>query len=605
MCYANASETKRLENKLGEVSGMAGKRELVKEKKPKKSSKFWLIPTVAAALAVSGYAGFCVAASTSDVINPHTLILGSDVGGLTRSEAAQTLTPTLERLRLESGVHATLENGEDAAYLTYDELGVTFSAAALAEEAYGSGHSGNPLADGWSLLRAALGAQTAVIPEPDAGWQADAAERLADASDLPASDFSYAVGKNALTLTKARDGRDVDRYTLQTRLGDADADEFGSRYVSLPYTAISARRGDLGALSESLGGEMTNARYDAETQSIIPERAAINFNVQQAQMLLDAAAPGAQVTVPATEETPSVTAQELQEVLFRDVLSTYTTRVSGSAGRRANVKLTAELTNGTVLNSGEEFNYFEVAGPFTAANGYKPAPGYLNGKTVDMDGGGACQCSSTIYAASLLANLEIVARTAHGFASDYIGLGLDATVANGGPDFILRNNTPYPIKIEAVYSADHRLTVNILGTKTDETTVKMRTVVLSSTPYQEEVYESDEVAPGERRVEQTPYTGYVADTYREIFDKDGKLISSTFETRSRYKSRNRVVLVAPGELEASGGGDAAVTEPEPEPAPEPAPEPERPPTEIPGVTELIPIDEQLSNLGEHEEGADV
>ena len=603
-------------NKLGEVSGMAGKREIVKEKKPGKMSKWWLVPAVAAAVAVSGYGGFCVAASMNDTINPNTLVFGSDVGGLTRSEAERTLTPALERLRLESGVHATLENGEDAAYLTYDELGVTFNAAALAEEAYGSSHSGNPLTDGWNLLRAALGVHTTVTPEPDAGWQAGAAERLADASDLPASDFSYAVGDNELTLTKARDGRDVDRNTLQTRLGDAAADESGSRYVNLPYTAIAARQGDLNALSASLGGEMANARYDAETQTIIPERPAFNFNVQQAQMLLDAAAPGEQVTVPATAETPTVTAEELEKVLFRDVLSTYTTRVNGAVGRRANVRLTAERVNGIVLNSGEEFNYFEVAGPFTGANGYKPAPGYLNGKTVDMDGGGACQCSSTIYAAVLHANLEIVARTAHGFASDYIGLGLDATVANGGPDFIFRNNTPYPIKIEAVYSDDHRLTINLLGTKTDDTTVKMRTVVISSTPYTEEVREDESVAPGERRVEQTPYTGYVADTYREIFDKDGKLISSTFETRSRYKARNRIVLVAPGELEAAAGGGVPAEEeqtpapeqpsepvPAPDPAPEPTPEPL--PPEIPGGISPTPIDEQIGNLGERGEGAEV
>ena len=596
---------------------MAGKREIVKEKKPKKAPKYWLIPAVAAAVIAGGYAGFCVAASTNDAINPNTLVFGRDVGGLTRSEATQTLTPVLDRLRLESGVHATLENGEDAAYLTYDELGVTFSAATLAEEAYDSSHSGNPLADGWNLLRAALGARTAVTPEPDDGWQAGAAERLADASNLPASDFSYAVGDNALTLTKARDGRDVDRDTLQTRLSDTVADESGARYVSLPYTVIAARQGDLNALSESLGGEMANARYDAETQSIIPERPALNFNVQQAQMLLDAAAPGAQVTVPATEETPTVTAQELQAVLFRDVLSTYTTKVSGTVGRRSNVRLTAERSNGIVLNNGEVFNYYEVAGPFSAANGYQPAPGYLNGKTVDMDGGGACQCSSTIYAAALHANLEIVARTAHGFASDYIGLGLDATVANGGPDFIIRNNTPYPIKIEAIYNANNSLTVNILGTKTDDTTVKMRTVVLSTTPYEEEVYENAEVAPGERRVEQKPYTGYVADTYREIFDKNGKLISATFETRSRYKARNRIVFVAPGELEAAAGGDVPpaepgpettpdpTPEPVPEPAPEPTPEPEPLPSEIPGGIDPTPIDEQIGNLGERAEGAEV
>jgi vancomycin resistance protein YoaR len=541
---------------------MTGKRELKREHTP----KLWLIPTVAVGAVVAAYAGFCIAAAASGEINPNTTIGGHDVGGLTCKEAEVALKPTLDRLRLQSGVHATLETGEDAAFLTYDELGVTFNAQSLVEEAYESSHSGNPLTDGWELLCSSLGKSTAVTPQPEPGWQKTAAERLADASDLDASDFSYAAGDSSLTLTKARNGRDVDRAALQARLGDAKADADGARSVLLPYTVVYADQGDLNELNRQLGGEMSNARYDAETKTIVPERPALNFNVTQAQQLLDAAAPGEQVTVPAKASNPEVTAAELEKVLFRDVLGTYTTRVGGAAGRKANVRLTAQRVNGTVLNSGEEFNYYDLTGPFTKANGYQSAPGYLQGKTVEMDGGGACQCSSTTYAAALLANLEIVKRTAHGFASDYIGLGLDATVSGGGPEFIFRNNTLYPILIETVYSDDNRLTVNIYGTKTDDTTVKMRTEVLSSTPYEEEYKESEEIAPGERKVEQTPYTGYVVNTYRQIYDGAGNLISETFEARSKYNKRNRIILVAPGELpsdepaeegaEAAEGGEA-------------------------------------------------
>ena len=49
----------------------------------------------------------------------------------------------------------------------------------------------------------------------------------------------------------------------------------------------------------------------------------------------------------------------------------------------------------------------------------------------------------------LYANLVIVQRLNHGYASDYIGLGLDATVASGGPEFEFCNNTLYPIKLQA------------------------------------------------------------------------------------------------------------------------------------------------------------
>ncbi len=523
---------------------MTGKRVLVKEKTP----KHWLVPAIMAAVVVSGYAGFCIAASASGTINPNTVVGGTDVGGLTHTEAVQVITPHLNALCRENGVHTLLEDGEEAAYLTYEQLGVSFDAESLADEAYESCHSGSLLENGWELLRSALGRETVITPQPKPGWEETAAPILAEVSSLDKQDFSYTAGDNSLTLYKARDGRSVDTAALRDRLSEAKADESGSRSVDLPYTPIPGAPGDLQAINEQLGGEMANARYDAETDTIIPERPALNFDVRSAQQMLDAAAPGAKVTVPAVSSEPTITAAELEKVLFRDVLGTYTTTVSGAAGRRANVRLTAARVNGKVLNSGEEFNYYELTGPFSKANGYQSAPGYENGKTVEMDGGGACQCSSTTYAAALLANLEIVARTAHGFASSYIGLGLDATVSGGGPEFIFRNNTPYPIKVEAIYSDNHKLTVNIIGTKTDDTTVKMRTVVLSSTPYEDEYKESPDLAPGETKVDQTPYTGYLVDTYRQIYDGNGNLISETFEARSKYNKRNRITLVAPGEL---------------------------------------------------------
>jgi len=576
---------------------MAGKRELQTDPK----SKLWLIPTLLAAAVVGVYAGMCVAAATGNTIDPHTTAAGADLSGMTRAEAAWALAPALERLQTESGVHVTVDNGEEAAYLTYEELGVSFDAAALAEKAYTHSHSGSPLRDGWRLLTACLGFGAAIEPEPADGWQELAAERVAEATGLAAQDFTYEVAGDQLTLTKAQDGRTVDRLTLKARLDETASDASGERRVDLPYTTLAADPGDLQALSRELGGTSANATYDSKTDTIIPERSVINFNVAQAQMLLDAAAPGAQVSVPVTAEEAEVTAEELREVLFRDVLGTYTTRVGGAAGRKANVKLTAERVNGTVLNSGEEFDYYTLCGPFSASNGYQSAPGYLHGKTVEMDGGGACQCSSTTYAAALLANLEIVARTAHGFASDYIGLGLDATVSGGGPEFRFRNNTSYPIKVETVYSPNNRLTVNILGTKTDDTYVKMRTEVLSTTPYEEELIETDTLAPGQKVVDQTPYTGYVVNTYRQVYDGAGNLLSETFEARSKYNKRNRITLVGAGTAEEALVPETPTVEPAPAPepasTPEPAPAPESPAAETPA-----PIEELIDQLIPAEEG---
>jgi len=538
---------------------------------PSGVGRLWLIPVAALAALVLVYAGFCVAAATRDTITPHTLVGELDVSGMTRGEARRAIGAELDALLADNGIRVTLEDGSDAAFLSYRDLGVTFNADAITDEVWSVGHSGSVLVDGWTLLRAAFGHRSEVWPEPVSGWTVDASKKLAEAAYLPASDFSWEVeGKDTLRLTKARDGREADQAALRASLLDSSTDAFGERVVPLPYTVLPGDPGDLQQLNEQLGGEMANARYDAATNTIIPERAALNFDVAQAQAILDAAAPGETVVVPAVASEPTVTAEELRKVLFRDVLSSYTTRVGGAAGRKSNVKLTAARVNGTVLNSGDEFNYYALTGPFTAANGYMPAPGYLHGKTVEMDGGGACQCSSTTYAAALLANLEIVARTAHGFASDYIGLGLDATVSGGGPDFIFRNNTPYPIKVVTSYSENNRLTVTIIGTKTDDTTVRIRTDVLSTTPFEEEIVEDPTLEPGARVVDTTPYTGYTVNTYRQIYDGKGNLISETFEAYSKYNKRNRIIHVGPAvetppaePADPGTGGGAVPVEPTP------------------------------------------
>ena len=205
-----------------------------------------------------------------------------------------------------------------------------------------------------------------------------------------------------------------------------------------------------------------------------------------------------------------------------------------------------EDTLGQELIKGYMTGIEDKYGAYMTAEQYSELQSGYQGKTVDMVGGGACQASSTLYAATLYANLEIVQRINHGFASDYIGLGMDATVAEGGPEFEFRNNTLYPIKVEAQFfkkGANDYVRVALHGTKTDDYSVEIDTEILSTTPYGEEYVETDELAPGETKVEQTPYNGYDVKTYRCIYDGDGNLISRTLEARSRYRMRNRIILV--------------------------------------------------------------
>ena len=98
--------------------------------------------------------------------------------------------------------------------------------------------------------------------------------------------------------------------------------------------------------------------------------------------------------------------------------------------------------------------------------------------------------------------------------------------------------------------------------------------------------ETEELAPGVQEVEQTPYTGYLVKTYRQIYSGDGKLISETFEATSKYNARNRIIRVGKGTVPASG--EQPIEQPVEQPIEQP--ETQEPVVEQPPVPEM-PVEE--------------
>lgn len=531
------------------LSGGAGKKPLI------------IIGILAAVLAAA-YLGLCAYAASLDVFFPNTTINGVDVAGMTVQQAGEELGSTLPQRTMSfylpltdksgDGVTApegeTLYDPEPAATVSCESLGITqdLDYTAYAQSVYdrSQGQSGF-FQGGWSFLAHLFHSQGAkgVYLEPDETVFRQKLSELAQTFSRPAQDTSYEVGQDSLTVTRELDGLAVTEADLEQPIREALSSEAdGAVYVDaaiLPAQALSAQD-----IHDAVAGSMKNAGYDAATDSITPEQAGAEFDVAEAQALLDAASPGETVEIPADIQQPHVTAAELKDVLFRDVLGQCRTHVSGTAARINNVKLSAAACNGVVLNTGDVFSYNATTGQRTTAKGYQAAPAYVGGETVDEVGGGVCQTSSTIYYACLRANLEITERYAHRYVPAYIDWGMDATVSWGGPDYKFTNNTDYPIKIVATYSGGY-LTVKILGTNVDGTYVKMTNEVLSKTDW-ETVYKDDETLPaGTEKVTTTPYTGYKVKSYRNVYSADGKLISSTYEATSDYKVRNKVISRGP------------------------------------------------------------
>ena len=154
-------------------------------------------------------------------------------------------------------------------------------------------------------------------------------------------------------------------------------------------------------------------------------------------------------------------------------VSSFTTYFLNSGNRGHNISHAASKLNGTILMPGEEFSYLKTVGPYSYANGYRPAPIYLNGVASTANGGGVCQLATTLYNAQLRAGLQTVIRRNHSIAPNYVPKGLDATVYSTTTNYKFKNQYEYPIYI-VCYVKGNYLTVDIwsnenaLGGKTFE-----------------------------------------------------------------------------------------------------------------------------------------
>ena len=166
------------------------------------------------------------------------------------------------------------------------------------------------------------------------------------------------------------------------------------------------------------------------------------------------------------------------------------------------------------------------------------------GATIETVGGGICQPSSTLYYCCLLADLEITVRDCHMYAVSYLPLGIDATISWGAYDYCFRNNTNYPIRIEA-WMSDGYVHVQLIGTDEKDYYVVMENYVDSIDDYEtvyEEMYADNPDGYKDGDQITSPYTGYTVYTYRCKYDKEtDELISRDYEAYSEYWARDEVI----------------------------------------------------------------
>lgn len=132
-------------------------------------------------------------------------------------------------------------------------------------------------------------------------------------------------------------------------------------------------------------------------------------------------------------------------------LGRFHTWTYGSSGRIHNIAHGADMLDYLLLLPGRPFSFFATLGPAQdETGGWKRAPIYAYGGSIQGYGGGLCQVSTTLYQAAKRSGMEILERHPHGRPVPYVPHGMDATVAypHFNLRFVNRRKTPVLLRME-------------------------------------------------------------------------------------------------------------------------------------------------------------
>lgn len=251
------------------------------------------------------------------------------------------------------------------------------------------------------------------------------------------------------------------------------------------------------------------------------------------------------VSAVVNEEEPRIKEDDLKSI--KDLLGTCTTDFSSSGEARSkNLANGAKKINGKILMPGDTLSGYECMSPFTTDNGYFTAAAYENGQVVDSVGGGVCQIATTLYDASLMAELTITQRQNHSMIVNYVKPSMDAAIAGTYKDIKITNPYDTPIYVEGGTSG-RKLTFTIYGKETRPANRKVEYIseTLGTTdPGAPKEKVDNSLAPGTRKQVQSAHTGLKSRLWK-VVTVDGVETERTILHTDTYNASKAIVLVGP------------------------------------------------------------
>jgi vancomycin resistance protein YoaR len=538
--------------------------------------------------------GIHALATNGDVMS-GTAVAGVDVGGMSRSAARARLVHDLGD-RLSAPV--TVRVGGTTAEVVPAELGIRLDATATVDRAFGAGRvEARLLPYMWSesVEPVLLYPKKLTLPKALAKLeqkprnakpviQDDGTVGVVPAEDGLAYDDAAALRAIALAALQ-RDGvarlePSLTKPAVPTAAAEstaADAERLLARSISLTYRGHTIskitpkelapllkvkRTGSSFALSIAPAG-LRNAlakdvadisrpavnahwRTDGVRARVVKHKNGRGIDGQRTgNAMLAAVLTGNTHTAAVTlgPVTPSLTTGQARALGIRQKISSVTTDLGASSANRVyNVRLMARFLDGQIIKPGQTFSFNKRVGPRTPQRGFKEGQAIVGGLLLPSIGGGVCQVATTVYDAAFYAALPIKSRVNHSWYISHYAMGMDATVADGGPDLVFKNDSKYGFLIRAsasastmtvtLYSTDRGLRVEkVPGQPHSRTTPKARYIL-------------NPALKGAEKSQRTAGQGGFAITVERVVRKKGKVVSrDTFS--SNYIAESQLFVVGP------------------------------------------------------------
>ncbi|PZG15818.1 vanomycin resistance protein VanB [Micromonospora craterilacus] len=556
---------------------------------PPRSRRFRLLLASGVATAVLGSVGAVAVWAYAGDVPRGTTVLGTELGGRSRTDAARELRAQLDRRAAELTAPIQVRVGERTAEINPADVGLTVDVdATVAAAAAANAHAVDRLVGSREVqpvvsvdvpkLEAALeklvGAQGRKMTMPAITFSGTTPKVRYPKPSLAVDPEHSAqvvkdgwLGGQPVTVPlvenhPATSADDVDRMVAELAKPAVAAPvklttDRGS--VSIPPQAIAKglrfkadKTGkltpsvDVKQLRAALGNKLDTVEVAAKDArmtisggkpKVIDGRAGQQVDTSDLGRDLLAVLPqgeGRTVSAKLKPVEPKLTAEKLAGLGIKEKVSSFTTNFTGglSSPRSQNIVTIANDVKGTVVLPGATFSLNGHTGERGYAQGYRDAPVILDGKLVPGVGGGTSQFTTTLFNASYYAGLQDVEHKPHSYYFSRYPAVIESTIFWPNLDFKFRNNTEYGVLIDTSYTANS-VTVTMWSTKIWDS-VKTeygprRNITSPRTVYLE---------PGPRCIPANGSQGFTQDAFR-VIKKDGKVVKRekftwTYDAEPRF-----------------------------------------------------------------------